>query len=87
MSLEPAWSLSVVLIVGMAGVYLWYLAAHASLFDRVFAWPREHWESLWMCPWCSGFWLTAGLLLVTGTYDPVTHLAAAGVAGVIGSHT
>lgn len=87
MSLEPAWSVPLVAIVGLAALYVWYLLAHAAIFDKPFAYPREHWESLWMCPWCSGLYLTAGLLLATGTYDPVTHLAAAGVVGVLGTAT
>lgn len=85
MQADPSWSLSVVLIAGMAAFYIWYLLAHASIFDKPLAYPREHWGSLWMCPFCSGFYLSALVLLATGTYDPVTHLATAGVVGVVGS--
>ena len=87
MQFEPHWSLTVILIVGLAGLYVWYLLAQASLFDRVFAYPREHWSPLWGCPWCAGFWITGLLLLVTQTYDPLTHLASAGVVGLLGSHS
>lgn len=73
-------------VIGMVGLYVWYLLAHASIFDKVFAYPREHWGPLWMCAWCSSFWITGLLLLATGSYDPYTHLAAAGVVGVLGSH-
>lgn len=87
MHLEPSWDFAVVLITGAAAVYLWYLASQATIFDRPLSHPREHWGSLWNCPWCLGFWLTGLLLLATGTYDPITHLAAAGVTGFVGSHT
>lgn len=85
MSLEPSWSIPIVAITGFAALIIWYLASEASIFDKVFAYPREHWGSLWNCPWCLGFWLTGLILLVTGTYDPLTHLAAAGVAGWLGA--
>lgn len=84
--LEPIFSVPVVLIAGMAVVYVWYLLAHATIFDRLLAYPRDHWGPLWMCPWCAGFWLSGLALLLTGTYDPLTHLATAGVVGVVGSH-
>lgn len=70
--------------VGFAALFLWYLLAEATITERVFAYPREHWSALWNCPWCSGFWLTGGITLVTG-YDWLTHLAAAGVVGFVGS--
>lgn len=86
MQLEPSWALNIILVTGLACLYLWYLLSEATIFDRLFAYPREHWGPLWNCPWCSGFWLTGLLLAVTGTYDPVTHLAAAAVTGYLGSH-
>lgn len=85
MQVEPGWALNIVLIAGLAAVYVWYLLAHATITEKVFAYPREHWGALWLCPWCAGFWITGLLLVVTGTYDPVTHLATAGVAGVVGT--
>jgi hypothetical protein len=87
MTLEPAFSVAVVVIVGLAAFYLWYVLAIASIGDRVFAYPRDHWGPLWGCSFCAGFWLTGLLLLVTGTYDPLTHLACAGLCGVVGSLT
>lgn len=84
MNLEPSWALNIVLIAGLAGFYLWYLLAEATLFDRVFAYPREHWGALWNCSFCAGFWIVGVLLLVTESYDPVTHLAATAVCGVTG---
>lgn len=87
MSLEPSWTLAVVLITGLAAVYVWYLASQATIFDRPFAYPRERWGALWNCPWCLSFWVTGVVLLATGTYDPVTHLAATSVAGFVGSKT
>lgn len=87
MSWEPAWSVPVVLITGFAALILYYLASQATIFDRVFAYPRDHWGPLWNCPWCLSFWTTGVLLVATGTYDPVTHLAAWGFAGFMGSHS
>lgn len=78
--------MSEMVLIGFAALYLWYLLSQATIFDRVFAYPREHWDSLWNCPWCAGFWLTGLLLLLTQSYDPITHLAAAGVTGFVGSH-
>lgn len=73
-----------VAVFGLAVFYLWWLLAHASIFDKVFEYPREHWGPLWMCPFCAGWWLVGLLLLVTGNYDPVTHLATTGVVGIVG---
>lgn len=87
MQFEPTWNLAIVLITGLAAMYVWYLASQATIFDRVFGYPREHWGTLWNCPWCLGFWVTGLILLLTGSYDPVTHLAAAGVTGILGSHS
>ena len=87
MQFEPQWNLAVILVTGLAVFYVWWVLAHASLFDRVLAYPREHWGPLWMCAFCAGFWLTGLALLVTGTYDPLTHLATAGLVGLIGSHS
>lgn len=87
MHLEPSWSLSIVTITGLAGLFVWYLLAEAYITRKVFAYPREHWSHLWNCPWCSGFWLTGLALILTGTYDPMTHLAASAVTGWMGSHS
>lgn len=87
MTLEPSWSIPIVVITGFAAVVIWYLLSQATIFDRVFAYPREHWGMLWNCPWCTSFYSTALLLLVTGTYDPMTHLASWGFAGFVGSHS
>jgi hypothetical protein len=76
--------LSTAILIGLVALYLWYLLAEATLFDRVFSYPREHWGPLWGCPWCSGFWLTGLIVLVNG-YDLLVHLAAAAVCGFIGS--
>lgn len=84
MNLEPSWALNVVLVAGLAGFYLWYLLSEATLFDKPLAYPREHWGALWNCPFCAGFWLVGGLLLVAQSYDPVTHLAATAVTGLAG---
>lgn len=87
MQFEPSWSLPIVLIAGLAGFYIWYLLSQASLFDRLLAYPREHWGPLWNCSFCAGFWIVGILLLLTDTYDPVTHLAATAVTGLAGSHS
>lgn len=87
MQFEPAWSLTVIAVVGLAVFYVWWVLAHASLFDKVLAYPREHWGPLWMCGFCAGFWLSGLALIVTGTYDPLTHLAAAGLVGILGTHS
>lgn len=84
MQFEPSWALNIVLITGLAGFYLWYLLSEATIFDRLFAYPREHWGPLWNCPFCAGWWLVGIVLLLTQTYDPVTHLAATAVCGVTG---
>lgn len=86
MTLEPSWSLPIVLITGVAATYVWYVLAQSTIGDRVFAYPREHWGPLWGCPWCAGFWITGLLLLVTGTYDPLTHAATAGAVGFMGRY-
>lgn len=75
-----------VIVVGLAALYVWYLLAHASLFDKPFGWPREHWGPLWMCPWCAGFWIVGLILLLTGSYDIGVHLAATAVTGLAGTH-
>jgi hypothetical protein len=86
MQFEPSWSLTVVAIVGLSALYVWYLLAHATILDRPLAYPREHWGPLWGCPWCAGFWITGLILLVTQTYDPLTHLATAGAVGFMGRY-
>lgn len=79
--------MSEAVLVGFAALYVWYVLSRATVGDRVFQYPRERWGSLWNCPWCLGFWTTGLILLATGSYDPVTHLAASGVAGLAGSHS
>lgn len=86
MSWEPSWALNIVLITGLAGFYIWYLLAEATITEPLFRYPREHWGPLWGCPFCSGFWITGLLLILTGTYDPITHLAATAVTGLAGKH-
>lgn len=76
-----------VVLVGLASLYLWFLLAKASITEPLLGTARSHegWVGeLVNCGFCSGFWLTGGLLLATGTYDPVTHLATASVVGVVG---
>lgn len=73
-----------VLVVGLAGFYLWYLLSQATILDRPLGWIRDKGDALVGCSWCSGFWITAVLLLATGNYDPLTHLASAAVVGVMG---
>jgi hypothetical protein len=87
MQFEPSWSLPIVVIVGFAAVILWYLLSQATIFDRIMAYPREHWGQLWNCPWCVSFYTTAALLVAAGVWDPITHLAAWGFAGFVGSHS
>lgn len=70
--------------VGVAGFFIWWVVAYSTLLDRPLGWPREHWAPLVMCSFCAGFWITGALLLFTGTYDPLTHLAAAGLCGFMG---
>jgi hypothetical protein len=87
MQFEPQWSLTIISVVGLAGLYLWYLIAQASIFDKVLAYPRNHWGPLIGCPWCAGFWITGLLLLATQSYDPLTHIATAGLVGILGTHS
>lgn len=84
MSLEPSWALNIVLVAGLAGFYLWWLLSESHLLAKPMAYPREHWNLLWNCPFCAGFWIVGLLLLVTQSYDPVTHLAATAVCGLTG---
>lgn len=79
--------MSEVLIVGLAAFYIWYLLAEATIFDRVLGWPREHWGPLVSCGYCSAFWIVPILLCLTGDYDPLAHLAAAGVVGLAAVHS
>lgn len=79
--------LDTALVVGLAAVYLWFLLAHATITEPVFRRARkaDGWVGeLVGCAWCAGWWITGILLLVTGQYDPITHLAAATVCGVVG---
>lgn len=79
--------MNVVLVVGLASLYLWFLLAKASITEPLLGRARSHegfWGELVNCPFCAGFWLSGALLLVTGNYDPVTHLATASVVGVVG---
>lgn len=87
MQFEPSWAINVVLIAGLAGFYLWWLLSESHILAKPLAYPREHWGLLWNCPFCAGFWIVGVLLIVTGTYDPVTHVAATAVCGVVGNPT
>lgn len=71
-------------VVGFAGFFVWWVLAYSTLLDRPMSWPREHWAPLVMCSMCACFWITGAILLVTGQYDPLIHLAAAGLAGAVG---
>lgn len=76
--------MNTVLLVGLACTYLWYLVALAEITS--FLQPvRDRFPMLIGCPWCLGFWLTGLVLLLTGNYDPLTHLATATVVGVVGT--
>lgn len=82
--------MNTVLVVGFACAYIWYLLAVAHITEPVMAAARarDDWVGLLItCPWCSGFWLAGVLLLVSGNYDPMTHLATACVVGVVGTLT
>lgn len=84
MELDPSWSLSVVAIVGLSALYVWYLIAHSTILDKPMGAARERWPLLIGCPWCAGFWIVGLILLATQTYDPLTHLATAGLVGFMG---
>lgn len=79
--------MSDVVVVGFAGLWVWYLIAHSTLLEKPLAWPREHWALLIGCPWCAGAWIVLIILLVSGNFDPLTWLAAAGFVGAVGSMT
>lgn len=87
MTLEPSWSIPIVAITGFAALIIWYLLSEATIFDRLFRYPREHWGMLWNCPWCVSLYTTGAILIATSVWDPVTHLAAWGLAGWAGSHS
>lgn len=77
--------LETALLVGLAALFLWYLLAESTILNKPMGWPREHLPLLIGCAWCCGFWLVALLLVITGDYHPLTHLAAAGFVGFVGS--
>lgn len=85
MTWEPAFNLAVILTVAFAALYVWYVLALSTIGDRPFGWLRQKFPLLIGCPWCCGFWLTGLLLIVSGTYDPLTHLACAGITGLVGT--
>jgi hypothetical protein len=87
MQFEPAWNLAIIATVGLAALYLWYFLALSRVMDRPLGRLRERFPLLIGCPWCLGFWLTGLILIVAGSYDPLTHLAAAAVTGLLGSHS
>ena len=74
-----------VAVIGLASLYVWYVIARATIGDRIFRVLRETRANMLVgCPWCAGFWITGAVTLVTG-YDILTHLAAAGVVGLLGA--
>jgi len=80
--------MNTVLVVGLASLYLWFMLAKATITEWAFGWARsnEDWVGeLVNCGWCSGWWITGLVLLATGNYDPLTHLATASVVGVMAS--
>lgn len=77
--------LETVAVVGLASVYVWYVVALSTIGDRPFGRLRDRWPMLIGCCWCSSLYITAGILLATGNYDPLTHAASAGMAGLLGT--
>lgn len=75
-----------VFVAAAAAVYLWYLIALSTLLDKPLGWARERFKLLIGCPWCAGFWISGAVLLASGHYDPFTHVATAGVVGVVGGY-
>jgi hypothetical protein len=75
-----------VFVAAAASLYLWYLIAESTLLDKPLGGVRERWPMLIGCPWCAGFWITGLVLIGAGLYDPFTHVAAAGLVGLAGSH-
>lgn len=85
--------ISAALVAGLAGVWLWsVLNDEDGMFKIV---PRvlgkNRWTAKWLsCPWCSGAWFSIAASLIV--FHPsvgaavVTALAAAGVAGLLGSY-
>lgn len=86
MQFEPHWSLTVIAVVGLAALYLWYLIGHSTLLDKPLGGARERWPLLIGCPWCAGFYIVGLLLIATQTYDPLTHIATAGLVGFMGRY-
>lgn len=74
-----------VLLIAAASLYVWYVCAHSYVGRLPFGWARERFPLLVECPWCLGFWITGALSWTLG-YDPMTHLAAAGIVGWAGTH-
>lgn len=85
MQFEPSWNLAVVLITGLAAIYVWYFLSESTLLDKPMGRARARFPLLIGCAWCLGFWVTGLILIATDSYDPTTHLAAAAVTGFVGS--
>lgn len=75
-----------VFVAAAASLYVWYLIALSTLLDKPLGRTRDRWPLFIGCPWCAGFWITGLVLIGAGHYDPFTHVAAAGLVGLAGSH-
>jgi hypothetical protein len=87
MQFEPSWSLNVIAVVGLSALYVWYLLAHSTILDKPMGGARCRFPLLIGCPFCAGFWIVGLILVATQTYDPLTHLATAGLVGLLGRYT
>lgn len=86
------------LLAAGAGLYLWVFVSQLTTpgFGRLQKWLRASWRRpLTGCPWCSGFWVSAILVIaqqaLTGALSPITTplaiLASAAIVGYVGSMT
>lgn len=85
-----------VFIAGLASVYIWVFMSqlHTPGFGRLQRWLRRGpLSNLIACPWCSGWWLSVVIVLLLQLHrldwlvTPITIVAAAGLAGIVGGMT
>lgn len=85
-----------VFIAGLAAVYVWVFMSqlHTPGFGRLQRWLRRGWRvPVISCSYCSSWWLSVVLVALLQLHrldwivTPITMIATAGLAGLIGSMT
>lgn len=76
-----------VVVAGLAGFRLWRLIAEDTILDgpRLRVWTRlpGKVQELAGCPWCLGFWLSAGVFAVLHGSVDVELVAGVFAAGAV----